>query len=60
MERGTQHRSDRLVEGQPDLINQYDQDINVFTTIDATYDNGQGTTDKSIDQYDQDTTRTSI
>ena len=27
----------------------------MFTTIDATYDNGQGTTDKSIDQYDQDT-----
>jgi hypothetical protein len=26
----------------------------VVTTIHATYDNGQGTTDKSIDQYDHD------
>jgi hypothetical protein len=27
----------------------------MFTTIDATYDIGQGPNDKSIDQYDQDT-----
>ena len=49
-----QHRTNSFVERQSVPINQSDQDMNVFTTIDVTYDNGQGTNDKSIDQYDQD------
>ena len=43
-----------FVERQSESIHRSDQDMNVFTTIDVTYDNGQGTNDKSIDQYDQD------
>jgi hypothetical protein len=49
-----QHRRNSFVERQSESIHRSDQDMNVFTTIDVTYDNGQGTNDKSIDQYDQD------
>ena len=50
-----QHRTNSFVQRQSEPINQSDQDMNVFTTIDVTHDNGQSTNDKSTHQHEQDT-----